>query len=642
MRWLNSLRQRFVARRSLSKRAVKRKAPIRLAVKGLEERIAPATDLLPISATATNWIHINWTALAGSHDYHLYRSTDPNDFYRSTDLNDLQNRYQIYHGPATDDIDTNRSSPHLVAGTTYYYAVSVDNEPTLSQVRSGLLCTPEEGSIAPINGCVSIDYAYGYLPITYHVTIENLTGGGIDPNKPTWLVIHGLNEQPSDLYKVGNAIAQARPGEQVLFLNWFNVTRIGGTGAGATANDWIPVVAEWGAVALRDWRFSNFASNLNLVGHSWGSYVAADIGQQLGHVNTIIAIDPGINGSGNLYNPDVPGTINFSANSGFSWAFHSPQPSIFFGIVAGSVITPPTASEAYVMPGVDHSSIVDAVADLIAGHNDVSQRFTLDRLLRHQYYPYLIPNKFNADGSYSSGSTNPYEAVFGTDGQHQIQTVVFFNSGTPNAREPIIRYANQGLSVTDFQFSGSSSGISSASQSLGAATSAANPGASAHDILVQNAVSNFGSTASAPATAVFYTSDNPEVHGAEFTLGSRAIETLANNNVSKASTSLSLASLPSGVLTGGQVFLAIAINPSGTPNASDLDWLQIPMDPSGFKPDLVGTYLDVEPRPTTYGWGQTVTVNYRFTNQAQVTLTGRSPTAFTCPGAPRWMEAPSC
>ena len=98
-------------------------------------------------------------------------------------------------------------------------------------------------------------------------------------------------------------------------------------------------------------------SQLNLVGHSWGSYVADELAKGMSGVNTIVALDPAENGLGS-WNPEDPGEIDFNRDSMFSWAFYSRDGGPFGGGVAGNEETPITADEAFVVRNTDHGPIV--------------------------------------------------------------------------------------------------------------------------------------------------------------------------------------------------------------------------------------------------------------------------------------------
>jgi len=83
---------------------------------------------------------------------------------------------------------------------------------------------------------------------------------------------------------------------------------------------------------------------LNLLGYSWGAYVADELAEEVVSrqsqgVNAILLLDPATDVPFNAYNPNNAATVNFAAHSGFSWAFRS-------GGFEGSATSPKTAHEA--------------------------------------------------------------------------------------------------------------------------------------------------------------------------------------------------------------------------------------------------------------------------------------------------------
>lgn len=236
----------------------------------------------------------------------------------------------------------------------------------------------------------------------------------IDPTLRTWIVIHGRNgsSHEENIKAVTTAIDQALPGDQVLVLDWSEgaVEPFGWAGP-FFKEDWIPRVAAEAKNALIDLGF--LGSALNLVGHSWGSYVADEIAALMpGGVCTIVALDPAENGLGN-YNPDNPGEIDFAGHSKFSWAFYSEDGTLNvpgFG-VPGNEETPTTAHEAFVVQDSNHSDIVFLFANMIdpdTGIDYVSDNFQLLRLLNHTSGPWEFDRyNYNGDPTTNGG----YEAV---------------------------------------------------------------------------------------------------------------------------------------------------------------------------------------------------------------------------------------
>ena len=129
-------------------------------------------------------------------------------------------------------------------------------------------------------------------------------------------------------------------------------------------------------------------NDLNLVGHSWGSYVADELAEGIplnAGVNVIVALDPASNTVGLSYDPN-DGTVNFRAHSRFALAFHSSD-------TFGSWVTPKTADEAFevsflssggLSPGTavqNHGWIREMFQNMVAGTGGVSSLFSLNRIL---------------------------------------------------------------------------------------------------------------------------------------------------------------------------------------------------------------------------------------------------------------------
>ena len=123
---------------------------------------------------------------------------------------------------------------------------------------------------------------------------------GIDPTKPTVVVIHGWNKSGATEYGTDDAlatlattIASQYSGEQVLALDW-----------GKAAKDpgflgLVPLTAAGRVEGIANWAVSELealglqASQITLIGHSLGAYVADVIGHSsFGEVDNLYALDP--------------------------------------------------------------------------------------------------------------------------------------------------------------------------------------------------------------------------------------------------------------------------------------------------------------------------------------------------------------
>lgn len=124
--------------------------------------------------------------------------------------------------------------------------------------------------------------------------------------KQTWVVTHGWNSDSSDQdpQALAKAIAQNNPGDRVLMLDWGEASfnkggkQIGGQSIRGVyyAATWIRPVAEVAVQQLQQQYGINAdqaRSSLNLVGHSLGSLMSAEIGAIYPQgVNAFIALDP--------------------------------------------------------------------------------------------------------------------------------------------------------------------------------------------------------------------------------------------------------------------------------------------------------------------------------------------------------------
>ncbi|MCU0978713.1 MAG: dockerin type I domain-containing protein [Pirellulaceae bacterium] len=234
----------------------------------------------------------------------------------------------------------------------------------------------------------------------------------IDPDRTTWLVIHGrLGAATQPIYQDLAAAADGySPDDQVLLLDWE-----------PAATGWwdgesrIEPVGRWAAAALDDYGFD--AGSLNLLGYSWGAYVADELAEELVSrqtqpVNSVVLLDPASDVPFNGYNPNNSATVNFAAHSEFSWAFRS-------GGFEGSATSPKTAHEAFVLENSDHYVIRDQFIRLLdTNHAGQLQNpwFSLERLVNHgaPSAPWLA-NAIDAAGNLVPNASGGYEAVIALD-----------------------------------------------------------------------------------------------------------------------------------------------------------------------------------------------------------------------------------
>jgi pimeloyl-ACP methyl ester carboxylesterase len=264
-----------------------------------------------------------------------------------------------------------------------------------------------------------------YGTSTKSVALRPSQGGGtpIFDDRPTWIVIHGRNSSPSVNYLVGlsAAIDGYSASDQVLVLDWSAAAASGWIG-GAGENYIIPV-GTWMAEKLTSYGLT--PDELNLVGHSWGAYVAAETAERVpptggvSQVNSIVALDPAIDYPGGSYNPTSTDQVNFARNSQISWAFYA------YGGSWGSATLAATADEAIVVKGSDHTKLVNVFTDVVSL---IVANLQVARLLTPALNTTWALNRYTSSGSKASG---PFEGVIdAASGGTSLKTFRYVASAT--------------------------------------------------------------------------------------------------------------------------------------------------------------------------------------------------------------------
>jgi murein DD-endopeptidase MepM/ murein hydrolase activator NlpD len=177
----------------------------------------------------------------------------------------------------------------------------------------------------------------------YQVELKQVGGSKNITDRPTWIVTHGWKGSPDDkaIKLLADTIKGYQTGDQVLFLDWSQPAQ----GDLTIAASWIPSVAKFAVDKLTEWNISK--SNINLVGHSLGTFVSYEIAKKIGGVSRLIALDPasdllvGLASTilGGLTGGYNPADVNFSKYSEWSWSFYGSQ--------AGSTSLANTAKESF-------------------------------------------------------------------------------------------------------------------------------------------------------------------------------------------------------------------------------------------------------------------------------------------------------
>jgi len=332
------------------------------------------------------------------------------------------------------------------SGNTSYNAVSGTgdgNSGGTGNYRITLSATGGGGNFA-ISGVTET------IPV--NVSIQSYSGNvGFDPQKETWIIIHGLWSNPGNFSTLADEVRDQRGSDvNILTLAWDAGTKlpIAGFPLPDVIEDRIPFVANWAAAVLQDHGF--LGSNLNLIGHSFGAYIAGEIAEQFsGGVNSIIALDPAQEIFGGFYNPDGAGGVNFSQHSRVSWGFRDAD---FDNL--SNPNTPKTAHEAFVVLGAGsfvplsgHSAITDVFVNLLRDENGAGGRnayFQLSELLNPAAGPW-VQNAFDDDGDFSPGGG--YEANISVAGSATPNFIDFLPLVSPPS--PEIAVTGASLNIDD-------------------------------------------------------------------------------------------------------------------------------------------------------------------------------------------------
>ncbi|MEM1171335.1 MAG: hypothetical protein AAGJ08_20210 [Cyanobacteria bacterium P01_H01_bin.35] len=205
------------------------------------------------------------------------------------------------------------------------------------------------------------------------ISIQSIDGAPIKSNTPTWLVIHGNHSNAGNMGNLANAVKDDASGYQVLTLDWSSAARQGSNQRESLrkATPWIESVGEEATRLLGNLGISD--ENINLIGHSLGSYVSWEIGGNLtsGQVNNLIALDPATQLPGNYETRD----IDFSNVSDSSWGFYGAEEDL---LSFGSDVKTRTAQESFRLhfegetsAGEAHGGVIEALTNILNSNDEL-------------------------------------------------------------------------------------------------------------------------------------------------------------------------------------------------------------------------------------------------------------------------------
>ncbi len=312
--------------------------------------------------------------------------------------------------------------PDILPVGTYHIGVVVDPGDQVPEQDEANNTLADAGTIAVFRNALigRVKYQKGTKPVEIHALGGELAP--INPGITTWIVIHGRDESSDspDLVALAQQIDQYQSGDQVLVLDWKKAAASGLVGG--QGENYIRPVAAWAAQALTEYGFAG--QHLNLVGYSWGAEVAAEMSEDLGDVNSILAIDPARDYPGGSYNPDAPGEVDFQAHADHSWAFFATSSFPF-----GSPISASTAENTIVLTGSDHFGIVSVVTSILAlpANNPVAAEFSLVSLLTGAPMPTWQPDKYSSDGSLDIASGKFDAVIVATVNGRSVAVLRYFD-----------------------------------------------------------------------------------------------------------------------------------------------------------------------------------------------------------------------
>ena len=244
------------------------------------------------------------------------------------------------------------------------------------------------------------------------------TSAALDPNVRTWVLVHGFHGtgHTTGLTNIANTILSQFPQDQVVTVDW---SAAAADPSYTAAEEWLQPVGVATARLLSDHGFAG--TTLNFVGYSFGTYISGETAKLLpGGVNTMALIDPPLDTAGG-YDPAT--SIDFRAESRYSWAFHDTDPTH-----SGNAVTAALADESIDVTGTTHGAIIALFESLISGSSAPDQRFQLPRLLAMTPGPWK-PNQFDDQGNPTAGGQ--YEAVLaGTAGGTSVSSLSYVSLAT--------------------------------------------------------------------------------------------------------------------------------------------------------------------------------------------------------------------
>ena len=283
----------------------------------------------------------------------------------------------------------------------------------------------------------------------FNVFVQRVdSDAGIDPSSArTWILIHGLADSAASWTGhideqtpiIVDEIRNFYGNDQILVIDWSTAADGGFIDRyPVDVEARIPTVAAWLNSQLGASGLGFSGASIELIGHSFGAYVADEFAELMGGVDTIVALDPATNVSLPLI-PDEYNSVarvDFDAHSNWSWAFID-QTGDF-----NNPTTPQTADESFVIDGyfsglTGHTGVRKVFANMLAdtdGGNGTNKYFQLDQLLDYQAGPW-VQNWYDQYGNFDVNGG--FEGVIWADNNNIPEAFDFIpKSDTPGDNVP--------------------------------------------------------------------------------------------------------------------------------------------------------------------------------------------------------------
>ncbi len=337
-------------RRNRSARSLPRSQPLRL--EALEERcvpavvgtvdlsgaklVAPAEAQVGQTITVQSQVHNTGTSASGTFQVQWYLSQDSvgsSDVLLSlangaTSLTEASIAGKSFGPTLSVGLKLPGSLPTGWTGDSFYLLEKIGSA-SFGQVGNGFDRDPIVVLGNKITAVITANLGGEHRP-SIDVFLQRITPDAhgnpqrtqsIQFGIQTWVVIHGRDDSAASFESLAAAIDGYKAGDQVLVLDWSegaadNHEFLVPDALALNGAAWVPFVGHWTESTLVSMGVTS--AKLDLVGHSWGTYVAYEVAHDMpGGAQAIVALDPAAAALEYNY-----AAVNFAAVSKNSWAFY--------------------------------------------------------------------------------------------------------------------------------------------------------------------------------------------------------------------------------------------------------------------------------------------------------------------------------